>query len=326
MKPLLKSLAAATLLFGACGAFSQHAFSQQYPARTITLNSAMAAGATTDVLARDIAKLLSERLGQPVVVDANAGGGGLVATQKVINSAPDGYTFLFVTNSLIANQAMRIKPEFDLSKDLVAISPVLEGVFGMYINPEVPAKTVQEFVAWAKARPGKVNYGTSGIGGIVHLVTEDFKNRAGLDLVHVPYKGGAEYLPATISNQVQVSFLDVSFAQPQAEAGKVRLVAVTSKQRLPNLPNVPTFEESGFKGYTPTFWIGMYGPRGTPPAIVDKVNGELRAILTPPEARARYAARGYLAIWAPPAEAQRMVSDELNNLNKTIDASKIQRQ
>jgi tripartite-type tricarboxylate transporter receptor subunit TctC len=322
MKPAFRVFAVVALLVCAWGS----AVAQQYPARIITLNSAMAAGATTDVLAREIAKLLSERLGQQIIVEANAGGGGLVATQKVINSAPDGYSLLFVTNSLIANQAMRSKPEFDLSRDLVAISPVLEGTFGMYINPEVPANTVQEFIAYAKGRPGKINYGSSGVGSIVHLITEDFKIRAGLNMVHVPYKGGAEYLPATISNQVQASFLDVTFAQPQADAGKVRLLAVTSKQRLPNLPNVPTFEESGMNGYSPTFWIGMYAPRGTPQPVIDKLNGELRAILTPVEARARYAARGYQTMWAPPADAQRMVIEELNNLNKTIDTVKIQRQ
>jgi tripartite-type tricarboxylate transporter receptor subunit TctC len=322
MKPAFRVFAVVALLVCAWGS----AVAQQYPARIITLNSAMAAGATTDVLAREIAKLLSERLGQQIIVEANAGGGGLVATQKVINAAPDGYSLLFVTNSLIANQAMRSKPEFDLSRDLVAISPVLEGTFGMYINPEVPANTVQEFIAYAKGRPGKINYGSSGVGSIVHLITEDFKIRAGLNMVHVPYKGGAEYLPATISNQVQASFLDVTFAQPQADAGKVRLLAVTSKQRLPNLPNVPTFEESGMNGYSPTFWIGMYAPRGTPQPVIDKLNGELRAILTPVEARARYAARGYQTMWAPPADAQRMVIEELNNLNKTIDTVKIQRQ
>lgn len=322
MKRLFNIVAPALIASAVCAA----AIGQQYPARPITFASAMAAGSTTDVLAREVAKLLSERIGQSIVVEVISGGGGLVATQKVINSKPDGYTFLFVTNGVISNQAMRTKPEFDVSKDLVAISPLFEGVFGLYINPDVPAKTVQEFVAYAKARPGKLNYGSSGIGGIVHLVSEDFRLRAGIDLVHVPYKGGAEYLPATIANQVQLSFADTSFAQPQVDAGKVRLLAVTAKQRLPQLPNVPTFEESGFQGYSPTFWTGLYAPRGTPQPIVERVNAELRAILTAQETKQRYAARGYLALWLPPAEAQRRVVDELNQLNKTIDTARIARQ
>ena len=322
MKQLSALLTACAMLSALCAS----AIAQQYPARTVTFASAMAAGSTTDILAREMAKLLSERMGQPIIVDAISGGGGIVAAQKVINAQPDGYTLLFVTNGLTSNQAMRKKPEFDISKDLIAISPLFEGIFGMYINPDLPVKTLQEFVAYAKARPGKLNYGTSGIGGIVHLVNADFAMRAGLDMVHVPYKGGAEYLPATMSNQVQLSFADVTFAQPQVDAGKVRLLAVTSKQRLPQLPNVPTFEESGFPGYTPTFWTGLYAPRGTPQPVIDRLNAEIKAIITTPEAKQRYAARGYQTLWMTPAEAQRRVNDEVAQFNKTIDAVKIERQ
>ena len=322
MKQLFRLLAAFVLAAATCAG----ALAQQYPARAVTFASAMTAGSTTDVLAREIARLLTERLGQSVIVEAIAGGGGLVAAKKIINAAPDGYNLLFTTNGLITNQAMRKQPEYDLSKDLIAISPLFEGIFGIYVNPDMPVKTLQEFVAYVKARPGVVNYGTSGIGGIVHLVTADFAVRAGLDMVHVPYKGGAEYLPATIANQVQLSFADVTFAQPQVDAGKVRLLAVSSKQRLPQLPNVPTFQESGFPGYSPTFWAGLYAPRGTPQPVIDKVNAELRAIITTDEAKQRYAARGYQTLWLPPADAQRRVIDELNQMNKTIDTVKIERQ
>lgn len=321
MKHLLGFIAvsAFTLMAGVAGA-------QQYPARTVTFASAMAAGSTTDVLAREVAKLLSERMGQPVIVEAISGGGGIVAAQKVINAQPDGYTLLFVTNGLTSNQAMRQKPEFDIARDLIAISPLFEGIFGLYVYPGLPARTLKEFIAHVKANPGKINYGTSGIGGIVHLVTADFAVRAGLDMVHVPYKGGAEYLPATIANQVQLSFADVTFAKPQVDAGKVRVLAVTSKQRLPQMPDVPTFEESGFPGYAPTFWTGLYAPRGTPQAVIDRLNAEIRAIITPPEARARYAARGYQTLWMTPAEAQKRVIDEVAQFNKTIDTVKIERQ
>jgi tripartite-type tricarboxylate transporter receptor subunit TctC len=312
----------AAILFAAAGA----GWSQQYPVRTITFSSAMAAGSSTDILAREVAKLLSERMGQPIIVEAVSGGGGIVAAQKVINSQPDGYNLLFVTNGLTSNQAMRQKPEFDVARDLIAISPMFEGIFGLYINPTLPAKNLKEFIAYVKANPGKINYGTSGIGGIVHLVTADFAVRAGLDMVHVPYKGGAEYMPATISNQVQLNFADVTFAKPQLDAGRVRVMAVTSRERLPQMPDVPTFEESGFAGYYPTFWMGLYAPRGTPQAIIDRLNAEVRAIVTTPEAKARYAARGYQTLWMPPAEAQKRVIDEIAQFNKTIDSVKIERQ
>jgi tripartite-type tricarboxylate transporter receptor subunit TctC len=304
------------------------ATAQQYPTKTVTFASAMAAGSSTDILARETAKFLNDRLGQSVVVEVVAGAGGNIAAQKVVNAAPDGYTLLFVTNGVISNQAMRSKPPFDITKELVIISPLFEGIFGLFVNPNVPAKTVNELIAHAKANPGKLNYGTSGIGGIVHLVNAEFAERAGINIVHVPYKGGAEYMPATIANQVQMNFADVSFAKPQVDAGKVRALAVSSKQRLASMPDVPTFEESGpaFAGYTPTFWMGLYAPKGTPQAIIDRLNAEVRAFVTPADARARYAARGYQTVWLPPADAQKRVNDELAQYNKIIDAVKIERQ
>ena len=303
-----------------------HAWSQAYPTRPVIFASAMAAGSSTDILARETANALSIRLGQSFIVEVVAGAGGNVAAQKVVNAQPDGYTLLFVTNSVVSNQAMRKKPEFDITRDLVAISPLFEGNFGLYVNPTIPGNTLKDFITHVKANPGKINYGTSGIGGIVHLVSADFAIRAGLDIVHVPYKGGAEYMPATISNQVQFNFFDVATAQPQVDAGKVRLLAVASKQRLPGLPNVPTFEESGFPGYTPTFWMGLYAPRNTPQAVIDRLNGEVRAFVAAPDVKARYAARGYQTIWLPPADAQKRVADEVAQFNKTIDTLKIERQ
>lgn len=318
-------LIGAALLAGVLGtALAQSA--QPYPSKVVTFKSAMAAGSTTDVMAREIGQLLSERMGQPVIVDPLAGSGGLLAAQKVINSPPDGYTLLFVSNGLISNQAMRAKPQTDLSKDLIAISPLLEGYFGLYVNANLPARTMQEFVAYAKANPGKVNYGSSGIGGIVHLVTEDFRMREGLDLVHVPYKGTAELMPAILSNQIQLTFADTTFMQPHIDSGKLRLLGVSSKKRLAQLPNAPTFEELGLKGFTPTFWYGLYAPRGTPAPIIERVNSELKAILTPQEAQQRYAARGYQTVWMTSADTQRKVQEELSQMNRTIDQIKIERQ
>lgn len=320
MRQFIKSLLIIALTASAV------ASAQQYPARPVTFASAMAAGSTTDVLSREFAKLLSERLGQPIIVEIVAGGGGIVAAQKVTNSQPDGHTLLFVTNSLTSNQAMRIKPEFDIAKDLVAITPLFEGIFGLYVNPEVPARSLQEFIAYARANPGKLNYGSSGTGGILHLVAAEFASRSNIDVTHVPYKGAGEFMPATIAGQIQFHFVDAAYAQPFVDSGRVRLLALTSKQRLPNLPNVPTFEESGFPGFSPTFWFGLYAPRGTPPAVVNRINAETRAILTTPEAKARYAARGYQTLWMSPADTQKRVVDEIAQFNKTIDAARIERQ
>ncbi len=315
-------LLAALLGAVACGS----ALAQDFPHRTISFKSAMAAGSTTDVLARELAKTLQERVKQPVIVETVTGSGGLIAAQRVMSSPADGYTLLFSSNSIISNQAMRKQPTMDVRKDLVLASPVIEGYFGMYISSEMPIKTLQEFIAYAKANPGKVNYGSSGVGGIVHLVGEDFRMRTNLDLVHVPYKGTAEMIPELLSNRVQMTFADTTIMQPHLDSGKLRLLAVSSRARLKQLPDVPTFEEGGLQGYTPTFWYGFYAPRGTPPAALERINAEMKAILTTPVAKQQFADRGYHTIWLPVNEGQQKVVDELTSLNKTIEASKIERQ
>lgn len=319
---LRRLLLAAAIGGVTCGA----AVAQDFPSRVISLKSAMAAGSTTDVMARELAKLLQERLKQSVIVETVTGSGGLIAAQRVMNSQPDGHSLLFVSNSLISNQAMRKQPPMDVRKDLVMVSPVIEGYFGMYVSAELPTSTVQEFIAYAKAHPGKINYGSSGVGGIVHLVAEDFRMRAGLDMVHVPYKGTAEMVPELISNRVQMTLADTTIMQPQVDSGKLRLLAVTSRKRLRQLPNVPTFEELGFQGYTPTFWYGIYAPRGTPAPVVERLNSEMKALLTPAAVHQQYAERGYQTIWLPVADGHQKVADELSLLNRTIEASKIERQ
>jgi tripartite-type tricarboxylate transporter receptor subunit TctC len=302
------------------------AVAQEFPSRVISFKSAMAAGSTTDVLARELAKSLQERVKQPVIVETVAGSGGLIAAQRVLGSQPDGHTLLFSSNSIISNQAMRKNPTMDVRKDLVVVSTVIEGYFGMYVSAELPTPTLQEFVAYAKARPGKVNYGSSGVGGIVHLVAEDFRMRTGLDMVHVPFRGTAEMVPELLSNRVQLTFADTTIMQPHVDSGKMRLLAVSSRKRLRQLPNVPTFEESGLIGYTPTFWYGLYAPRGTPAAVVERLNTEMKALLTPAAQQQQFADRGYQTIWLPVAEGQQKVADELSMLNRTIEASMIERE
>jgi len=315
------------LLAGALAlAVSGAALAQGFPSRVISFKSAMAPGSTTDVLARELAKSLADRVGQSVVVEPVLGSGGLIAAQRVTNSPADGYTLLFTSNSLISNQAMRKQPAMDVSKDLILVSPVVEGYFGLYVNADVPAKTLQEFIAYVKANPGKVNYGSSGVGGIVHLITEDLRMRTGLDMVHVPYKGTAEMMPELMGGRVHFTLADTTIMQPQVDSGKLRVLAVTSSKRLRQLPNVATFEEAGIKGYTPTFWYGIYAPKGTPAAAVERINAEMKVLLTTPEAQGKFAERGYQTIWMSVAESQRRVVDELTHLNKTVDASKIERQ
>jgi tripartite-type tricarboxylate transporter receptor subunit TctC len=311
-------------LVGAASCVS--ALAQEFPNRVISFKSAMAAGSTTDVLARELAKSLQERVKQSVIVETVTGSGGLIAAQRVMSSPADGHTLLFSSNSIISNQAMRKQPTMDVRRDLVVVSTVIEGYFGMYVSSELPTPTIQEFIAYAKARPGKINYGSSGVGGIVHLVAEDFRMRTGLDMVHVPFRGTAEMVPELLSNRVQLTFADTTIMQTHVDSGKLRLLAVSSRKRLRQLPNVPTFEESGLQGYTPTFWYGLYAPRGTPAPVVERLNTEMKALLTPAPLQQQYADRGYQTIWLPVAEGQQKVADELSMLTRTIEASKIERE
>jgi tripartite-type tricarboxylate transporter receptor subunit TctC len=273
-----------------------------------------------------MAQLLSERLGRPITVDPIGGAGGLLAAQKVMNGPKDGSSFLFSTNSLIANQALRTKPEYDMARDFIGISPLIEGPFGIFINAAVPVNSLKELVDYAKANPGKLNYGSSGIGSITHLITEDFKARAGIDLVHIPFKGGAQFLLELVGNRVQLEILDPNFAKPQVDAGKLKTLVVTSRERIVTMPNVPTTAEAGMPAYTPTFWMGLYAPAGTASAIVEKMSGELKVILTNPDVRKRYAARGFLMDWYSPDATQKRIAAELAALNKIVDDAKIERQ
>ena len=303
-----------------------HAFAQSYPEKPITWGSAMAVGGSTDLLARDLGQLVSKRLGQAVVVEPMPGAGGGIAVQKVVGSRPDGYTFLFSSNSVIANQVMKKNPDFDLRKNLLAVSALFEGPTGIYINPAVPAKTVQEFIAYLKSNPGKLNYGSSGTGSILHLVAEQFKHVTGTDIVHVPYKGGNPAFLDTISNQVQLVFSDTQPAYLKAaEAGRVRLLAVSARQRLPSMPDVPTVAESGLPSFNPTFWFALYAPVGTPSSTINRVSAELQAILTSADGRQRFADKGYTASWMSPEATQKRVADEIGVYANVIGAARIER-
>jgi tripartite-type tricarboxylate transporter receptor subunit TctC len=321
----IRNVVAASIALTALGGGGSVAWAQA-DSRPIVWTAAMAAGGPTDAAAREMAQMLSERLGRTITVDPIGGAGGLLAAQKVMNGPKDGTSFLFSTNSLLVNQVLRKKPEYDMAKDFIGISPLIEGPFGIFINTSVPVTTLKELLDYAKANPGKLNYGSSGVGGIMHLITEDLNARAGIDMVHIPFKGGAQLLTELVGNRVQLEILDPNFAKPHVDAGRLRALVVTSKERIVTMPNVPTTAESGLPGYTPTFWMGLYAPAGTSKAIVDQVNGELRNILNNAEVKKRYAARGFSTEWMTPEATQRRIATELATLNKVVEDAKIERQ
>lgn len=278
MKRFLSALLALSLA-GAAGP----ALAQAWPSRPITIIVGFAAGGATDTAARIIAKRLAETLGQPVVVDNKAGAGGNIAAQATATAAPDGYTIhlgsigpLSVAPHLVKN--LPYNPEKDLT-------PLTMGVIFanvLVVNPNVPAKTLAEFVALAKANPGKYEYGSTGVGGAAHLAGELFKQRAGVNLTHVPYKGGGPAMPDILAGRIASYWATPSTALPHIQAGKLRTLATTGLKRSPTLPDVPTIAEQGYPGFEAVNWYAFVGPGKLPADLADRWNKELVKVLNEP--------------------------------------------
>ena len=263
-----------------------------YPSRPVRLMVPFAPGGTNDVLARIVGEKLSERLGQPFVVDNRAGANSVVGSEIVARASPDGHTVLIVSAGFAVNPSLRRTLPYDTERDFAPIGLVGGGPYLMVVHPAVPAKTVQEFIAWVKSRPGQVNYASVGAGSPPHLAAELLRITAGIDMQHIPYKGGSAVLPDLMAGRVSMFFGSISTLQPHVQAGKLRAIAVTTAQRAAAMPELPTFIESGLAGYEVNGWYGLLGPGKTPRAIVNRLNLELRHVLALPETQARFAANG----------------------------------
>ena len=271
----------------AAAASSQWTFAQDYPTRTITLVVPFAAGGSTDILARVVAAHLQQALGQPVVIENRTGASGNLGTATVARAAPDGYTFLFNTMSVhTMNHALFANMPFDGVKDFSPIAMLAYVTNTMVIHPSVPAKTVKEFIDYAKANPGKIAYASAGPGSTNHLCAALFEKMTGVQMVHVPYRGGAPAVADTVSGQTQLFFTAGTQSLPHVNAGKLRLLAVTESRRSSLLPDVPTVAET-IPGYEMAVWYGGFGPAGMPPAIVNKLNAEIGRILFLPDVKKR---------------------------------------
>ncbi len=279
----------AAALLAASGAHAQ----QNFPSRPITLIVGFAAGGATDTAARIIARKLSENLGQSVVVDNRAGAGGNIAHQQIATAPPDGYTILLGSVGPLAVAPHLVKDlPYDPQKD---IAPLTMGVVFpnvLVVNPNVPAKTLQEFVALAKAQPGKLEYGSTGVGSASNLAGELLKQRAGIDLTHVPYKGGGAAMPDILGGRIASYWSPPSTALPHIQTGKLRPLAVTGLVRSPSLPNVPTVAESGYPGFEATNWYAFVAPGKTPPELLERWNRELVKVLNSPDVREKLLEHG----------------------------------
>jgi tripartite-type tricarboxylate transporter receptor subunit TctC len=285
-----------------------------------------AAGSASDIVGRLFANFLSERLGQQFVVETRPGAAGNIATEAVTHMAPDGYSLTLVNSQNTINMALYEKLNFDFQKDIAPIGMVERVPLVMEVNPSIPANTVAEFIAYAKANPGKLNMASAGIGGPQHIAGELFKFMAGVDLAHIPYKGSTPAVTDLIAGQVQVMFDVTPTALPQIKGGKTRALGVTTLQRLASLPDVPTID-STVKGYEATAWIGFGAPRGTPPEIISILNKELNAALLDATIKQRIADLGAETVDPnTPAEFAKFISENLDKWKKVIKSAGIKPQ
>ncbi len=266
-----------------------------WPAKPVTLVVPFAAGGTTDIIGRAIAQKLGEALGQQVLVDNRAGAGGTLGAASVAKAAPDGYTFLLATVAHTMAPGIYKTLPYDFMKELDPIGLVALTPNVLIVNPALPVKTVAELVAYIKANPGKVNYGSAGKGSTEHLSGELFRSLTGTDILHIPYKGGAPMMTDLMGGQIQMAIETSPSAAPHVRSGKVRALAVTTLKRSSAYPGVPTLDEAGVKGYDVTTWYAVVAPRGTPPAIEKRMAAELAKVLKLPDLEKRFEEQGVSA-------------------------------
>src|SRR6202047_640468 len=272
-------------------AISRFARAQAYPTRPVRLIVPFGPAGATDITARLIGQWLSERLGQQFVIENRPGGGGNIATEAVVRAAPDGYTLLYVTTANASNATLYDKLNFNFVSDIAPIAPIVSFPYIMVVNPSVPAKTLVEFIAYAKANPGKINMASPGIGSTPHLNGELFKVMTGTNIVHVPYRSAAAVLTDLMSGQVQLYFGTTASSLEYVRTGKLRALAVTIERRLDALPDIPTVGDF-VPGYEASNWYGIGAPRNTPVEVIEKLNKESNAGLADPKIKARIADLG----------------------------------
>jgi tripartite-type tricarboxylate transporter receptor subunit TctC len=298
------------------------AWAQAYPARPVRIIVGFAAGGATDIIARLLGQWLSERLGQPFVIENRTGAATNIATEAVVRAAADGYTLLLVHSSNAMNATLYEKLNFNFIRDIAPAASIIVVPNVMVVHPSVPAKTVSEFIAYAKANPGKINFASGGIGGPSHLAGELFKAMAGVNLVHVPYRGGGPAINDLLGGQVQVYFASTPASIEYIKAGTLRALAVASATRSEMLPDIPTVGEF-VPGYEAPTWYGLGAPKNTPAEIVEKLNKEINAGLADPKLRARLADLGGDVLALSPADFGKLIAEETEKWGKVIRAANI---
>jgi tripartite-type tricarboxylate transporter receptor subunit TctC len=303
-------------------AVSHLAWAQSYPTRPVRLVVGFPAGQTADIIARLIGQWLSERLGQAVVIDNRPGASSNIATEMVVHAPPDGYTLLSVNSSNLINTTLYDNLPYNFLRDIAPVASLIRTPLVMEVNPALPARTVAEFIAYAKANPGKINMASGGNGNSTHVTGELFKMMAGVDLQHVPYLGSPPALTDLLAGQVQVMFDLMSSSLEYIRAGRLRPLGVTTATRSPVLPDVPSVGEF-VPGYEASAIGGLGAPKGTPAEIIDKLNREINAGLADPKIKSRFAELGLTPLPRPPADFGKLVVDETQKWGKVVKFANI---
>jgi tripartite-type tricarboxylate transporter receptor subunit TctC len=295
--------------------------SEDYPARPVKIIVPFGAGGPADLYARIVAQHLSDALKQSFVVDDRPGAGAVIGTSEVAKAAPDGYTLLMMSNTHTVNETILPNKPYKLMRDLIPIAPVNYSDLVMVVHPSVEAQTLARFIALAKARPGSLNYASSGTGTPYHMAGELFKALSGTDIVHIPYRGSGEARNAVIGGHVQMMIDAVTTMAPNVEAGQVRALGVSGQSRSGVLPNVPTIAEAGVAEYEATIWLGLMAPKGTPDAIVQRLNSEIVKVLKREDIRQDWARQGATPLLMSPVEFGDYINQDIEKWAKLIAMS-----
>ena len=303
-------------------AVSGRTWAQTYPSHSVRLIVPFPPGGPNDVFARLIGQWLHERLGQPIIIDNRPGAGGNIGTEVVVKAAPDGYTLLLINSNHTVNATLYDKLNYNFIRDIAPVAAIIQLPLVLVLNPLLPAKTLLEFTAHAKANPGKLNYASVGNGSTPHVAGELFKMMTGIDMVHVPYRGAVQALTDLISGQVQAMFIVPGVVTEHIKAGKLRAVAVTAATRSDMLPDLPTMN-SIVTGYDATTWFGIGAPKDMPSEIVDKLNKEINVALANPKIKAQLTDLGGTSLTLSPAEFGKLIADDTEKWGKVIRAANI---
>lgn len=299
------------------------AAAQTWPDKPLRLVVAFTAGGMIDIFARTLQPRLAEGLGQPIIIENRGGASGTLAESMIAKSPPDGYTMMISSDAPPANPHLVRNLNYDLLRDLAPVSMLFRLPLVLIVHPSIPANSLAEFIAHVRSRQGRFAYASTGNGTSNHLFMEFLKSRTGIEMTHVPYKGGSQVMADLVGGQVESTLISITLAAPQVRSGKARAIAVTGEKRAPLLPQVPTFGEAGFADIPPGLWSGLFVPAGTPPAIIARLHAEFTAAMRAPEVQARFQDLGAEAVMNPTPEFTAFLRSEYDRLGKLIRDNRI---